>query len=97
MLLWPAAIFLSERTAPFAGPSLPTRIAAAAPRYQAAIRDARVQVQALLAERRIPGLAVAVAVQGQTVWSEGFGYADLEKRVPATAQTQFRLQASRRS
>jgi len=39
----------------------------------------------------IPGFAVAVAVDGRIVWSEAFGYADLEARRPATPATQFRV------
>jgi serine beta-lactamase-like protein LACTB len=30
-------------------------------------------------------------VNGHIVWSEGFGYADLERRVPVTNETQFRI------
>jgi CubicO group peptidase (beta-lactamase class C family) len=39
----------------------------------------------------IPGFAVAVAVDGRIVWSEAFGYADLEGNVQATPATQFRI------
>ena len=39
----------------------------------------------------IPGLSLAVAVDGQIVYSEGFGYADLEERVPVWATTKFRI------
>lgn len=39
----------------------------------------------------IPGFALAVAVDGQIVWSEAFGYADLEAKRPATPATQFRI------
>lgn len=39
----------------------------------------------------IPGLAVAVAVAGKLVYSEGFGYADLEERVPVWPTTKFRI------
>jgi len=39
----------------------------------------------------IPGFAVAVAVDGKIVWSEAFGYADLEAKRPATPETQFRI------
>jgi len=39
----------------------------------------------------VPGLAVAVAVDGKLVYSEGFGYADLEERVPAWPTTKFRI------
>ena len=38
-----------------------------------------------------PGLAIAVAVDGQVVWSEVCGYADLSKRTPVTAGTMFRV------
>lgn len=38
-----------------------------------------------------PGLALAVAVDGKLVYSEGFGYADLEERVPVWPTTKFRI------
>ena len=38
----------------------------------------------------IPGLSVAVAVDDQLVYSHGFGLADVENKVPATAQTVYR-------
>jgi len=40
---------------------------------------------------RIPGVQVAVAVSGKLVWSEGFGYADAERKRPVTRETQFRI------
>ena len=39
----------------------------------------------------IPGMSVAVAVRGRVVWSEGFGLANVEQRVPATAETRYRI------
>lgn len=44
-----------------------------------------------LLARGIPGLALAVAVNGRLVYAEGFGYADLEERVPAWPTTKFRI------
>src|SRR5262249_55161977 len=41
--------------------------------------------------RGIPGFSVTVAVDGKIVYSEGFGYADLEERVPAWPTTKFRI------
>ncbi|HTP69946.1 MAG TPA: serine hydrolase domain-containing protein [Dongiaceae bacterium] len=38
-----------------------------------------------------PGLALAVAIDGKLVYSEGFGYADLEERVPVWPTTKFRI------
>lgn len=39
----------------------------------------------------VPGFAVAVAVDGKLVWSDAFGYADLEAKRPAMATTRFRI------
>ncbi len=44
-----------------------------------------------LIARGIPGLALAVAVNGRLVYAHGFGYADLEERVPAWPTTKFRI------
>ena len=48
-------------------------------------------MQELVNNGEVPGACVAVAVGGEVVWSEGFGYADLEDRVPAMAETRFGL------
>jgi CubicO group peptidase (beta-lactamase class C family) len=40
---------------------------------------------------KVPGLSVAVAVNGATVWSQAFGFADLERQIPATPSTRFRI------
>jgi CubicO group peptidase (beta-lactamase class C family) len=59
--------------------------------YSAAIKRARVYVQKLRDVFEIPGLAVAVAIDDSIVWSEGFGYANVEKNTPATPETMFRV------
>lgn len=51
----------------------------------------RSQVQAVIVEERIPGMSIAVARDGKLLWSEGFGYANLEQKVLATARTKFRI------
>ncbi|MGH7672703.1 MAG: serine hydrolase domain-containing protein [Gemmatimonadales bacterium] len=89
---WRATIWRSERTQPVSG-TFPTCPGRTDHWYLQAIERARAHVEAMMAERRIPGLAVAVAVDGRTVWSEGFGYADVDARRPACPQTQFRLQS----
>ncbi|ELT90093.1 hypothetical protein CAPTEDRAFT_89169, partial [Capitella teleta] len=38
-----------------------------------------------------PGLTVAVSIDGQVVWAEGLGYADIEKRTPCSADTVMRI------
>ena len=62
-----------------------------AERYPGAIEESRRLAHALLLEDNLPGLSVAVARDGEIVWTEGFGWADLEDRVPVTPGTQFRL------
>jgi CubicO group peptidase (beta-lactamase class C family) len=38
-----------------------------------------------------PGAAICVRKDGQLIWSEGFGFADLEQHVPVTSETKFRI------
>jgi CubicO group peptidase (beta-lactamase class C family) len=38
----------------------------------------------------IPGLSIAVVVEGELAWSRGYGLADLENFVPATPHTAYR-------
>jgi serine beta-lactamase-like protein LACTB, mitochondrial len=66
------------------------RSAVAPASYDVARAHARQAGNELLA-RGIPGLAVAVAVDGRIVYADGFGYADLEQRVPAWPSTKFRI------
>ena len=41
--------------------------------------------------RGIPGFSITVARDGKVIYSEGFGFADLEERVPAKPTTKFRI------
>jgi len=48
-------------------------------------------ISKFMSANSIPGIAAAAVVNGEEVWSEGFGMADLENSVPVTPQTLFRL------
>ncbi len=49
-------------------------------------------IRAFMAESGTPGIAVSVGRNGRIVWSEGFGYADVEQRVPVSPSlTRFRV------
>jgi serine beta-lactamase-like protein LACTB, mitochondrial len=48
-------------------------------------------VSKFMAGSHAPGISAAVVENGELVWSEGFGLADLENSVPATSQTLYRL------
>ncbi len=46
----------------------------------------------LVAEKEVPGMAVTVHKNGQTVLQKGYGYADIERKIPVDAQkTVFRI------
>ncbi|MCX6648358.1 MAG: serine hydrolase [Candidatus Bathyarchaeota archaeon] len=48
-------------------------------------------IEAQMAYRGQPGLSIAVVSDQKMVWSKGFGYADVEKRVEATPKTRYRI------
>jgi serine beta-lactamase-like protein LACTB len=64
---------------------------APSPKWADAVERARQIARAHLIERNLPGLSVAVGAGGDIVWAEGFGWADLEKRVPVAPQMRFRI------
>ena len=43
----------------------------------------------LLTKEHIPGVAVAVSQNGETIYQKGFGYRNLETKVPVTPETLF--------
>ncbi len=60
-------------------------------KWSTAVEQARQTVRALVAEQNWPGVSVAVGVGDDLVWAEGFGWANLEKRVPVAPDTLFRI------
>jgi CubicO group peptidase (beta-lactamase class C family) len=47
-------------------------------------------IDAYMAANHVPGLSVALVIDGRPGWSRGFGLADVENAVPATARTAYR-------
>jgi CubicO group peptidase (beta-lactamase class C family) len=47
-------------------------------------------IDAYMAANHVPGLSVALVIDGRPGWSRGFGLADVENAVPATASTAYR-------
>src|SRR5437660_864255 len=48
-------------------------------------------VSTFMSANSVPGMGAAVVLDGEPVWSAGFGMADLEDSAPATSSTLFRL------
>ena len=61
------------------------------PKWAGTVERGRQIVRVGLTEQNLPGLSVAVGVGGEIVWAEGFGWADLEKKVKVAPDTQFRI------
>ncbi len=56
-----------------------------------AVERGRQIARTSLAEQNLPGLSLAVGAGGDIVWTEGFGWSDLETKVTVTPQMQFRI------
>lgn len=70
----------------------PSGVSAVAPAKidpRAALKDFEPLALKAMVEWKVPGLAVAVVVDGQVVYTAGFGYRDLEKKLKVTPHTQF--------
>ncbi len=55
------------------------------------VDSARERVREWVAKDNLAGASVAVGIDGQIVWAEGFGWSDLEQHVPVTPLTRFRV------
>ena len=64
---------------------------ASLPKWADAVGQGRQIMRAALTDQNLPGLSVAVGAGGEVVWAEGFGWADLEKRVPVSPEMRFRI------
>jgi CubicO group peptidase (beta-lactamase class C family) len=87
-------VFMSATATPIhPGPQdVPSLVGAdPGPQWAAAVDRGRRIVRAGIVEQNLPGLSVAVGVDGEIVWAEGFGWADLESRVKVAPDTRFRI------
>lgn len=68
----------------FTDPDRRRKLASAFPAIDALI-DAEMQ------QRRIPGIAVGIVIDGELAYAKGSGFADVEKKIEADADTIFRI------
>ena len=61
------------------------------PKWAGIVEKTRQMARASVARQNLPGLSVAVGIDGDIVWAEGFGFADLKTRVPVTPDHRFRI------
>src|SRR5512147_728491 len=73
-------VWLVTLTAAPAAQSLPSEV----------VRQIDALVERTRAVEQLPGVSVAVAVNGEVVFKKAYGWADLENSVPATTDSLFR-------
>lgn len=61
---------------------------------KADLADYRPFVEKMIADWKVPGLALAVVKGGEVVYAQGFGYRDVESKSPVTADTLFAIGSS---
>jgi D-alanyl-D-alanine carboxypeptidase len=61
------------------------------PEVDAAIRILDAWVTARVADRQQPGLSIGIVYDRELIWSRAYGFADLEKKLPATPATLYRI------
>ena len=89
--LYTFVITVSERVHPNPKEVPSVALAAPSPKWAAAVERGRQFARDGLVQQNLPGLSVAVGVGGDIVWAEGFGWADMEKRVPVAPGMRFRI------
>ncbi len=70
----------------FAQPSIP-----AAEPYKDAVAALTKLIEHEVADKKLPALSVALVDDQKVVWAAGFGFQDREKKIPATAETVYRV------
>lgn len=86
-----AAVLLGASVAGLLPASAGAQQVALQPDWDRAIMRSRMAIDEIRLEKSIPGLSIAVSVDGRRVWSQGMGWADLEAQVPATPRTVYRI------
>src|SRR5258706_13050024 len=59
-------------------------------KWARAAEQARQIVRSSISENNLAGLSIAVGIDGEIVWTEGFGFANIEKGSPVTPSHRFR-------
>lgn len=61
------------------------------PRLQSALKLLELWADAQIAYEQIPGASMAVIHDQTLLWSRGFGYSDLQRKIPSTPQTIYSI------
>lgn len=59
--------------------------------YSVVTQELEAAIRYELESKQLPALSLALVADGQTLWSAGFGFVDSEQKVPATADSVYRV------
>ena len=59
--------------------------------YHEAIEKLKAAVQHEVEQKRLPAFSLSIVDNDRVVWSDGFGFQDPERKIPATAETVYRV------
>jgi len=59
--------------------------------FSIAISKSKAYVEHFMDSTKVPGMSLAVLHKGQIIWSKGFGYSDIELKVPVGPKSKFRI------
>src|SRR6185369_8819871 len=48
-------------------------------------------IEQQIKDKQLPAVSIAIVDDQQIVWAEGFGFADPKNKIPATAETTYRI------
>ncbi|MDX1502549.1 MAG: serine hydrolase domain-containing protein [Thermoanaerobaculia bacterium] len=93
LLLTGVVVWVGSTIPPEPDPeSLPSRaLDEPAADYRRQVEEGRSLTRSVVAQGKLPGLSLAVAVGGEIVWAEGFRWAEQESRTPMTPATKLRI------
>jgi len=78
----------------FAAPALILALTATTFADEPNLKALRKEIDNARKANGVPGLSIAVVKDGKVVFSEGFGYRDVEKKLPATPTTAYEIGSS---
>ncbi len=59
--------------------------------YEQAINKLKTAVRYEVKQKQLPAFSVSLVAKDRIVWAKGFGFQDADKKVPATAETVYRV------
>ena len=75
--------------------TLPTSAASAdvepTAKYREVVEQLRMAVRHEVSSKDLPAFSIALVDGDKTIWAEGFGFQDADRKHPATAETVYRV------